>query len=241
MARTSKNAPTRRPAKAKGTLPAPKVGPRRLLVPWHRRTPFRVAGGVVIVSLLGVAAWQVLRVRAGAAERREAQGAVRQFERRLNLLQSSLQEVAESMSSDPERFRSGEMPAEEFKAATDTWLQEFRRMVGELQGRQVPPELEESKALYIQGATIYIDAIKAFQLAAAAEDPALREQAIDHGSTVFYHAGFVLGNGQRALQEEKRRLGIDQGAAGEPLDLPIQIPQEDPPGRPAPAPSPAPG
>lgn len=240
MANTRKGAPARRPVKAKGTLPAPRVAPARAYRPIHRRPGVLIAAGIVLAALVGVAIWQTVAWRQRARGREELAAAIRRFDRAVALLQAPVRDVLVQMTSSPDGLASGQVSADDFRAQTEKWTTELRRLADELRTRSVPTELDEARSMMIQGAALYLDAAKVLALAASAEDAALRDQVLAEGRNVLYHADFVWGNGQRTLQQIKRDLGLAREGETPLLDTPRQEPQEEAPPASGQAPVPVP-
>ncbi|MGH2709486.1 MAG: hypothetical protein ACRDJK_14500, partial [Actinomycetota bacterium] len=124
---------------------------------------------------------------------------------------------------------------EQFKAQSDTWMEGFQKLYRELQRRdgEVPAHLQETNALFAQGAVLYVDAAKAFQSAALATEPAVRDLVLEQGKTLVYHAGVVFGNGIRAFERQKRRLEMRATELRSVLDGPVLVPEETVPAQPA--------
>lgn len=216
----------KRPIKARGAAPAPKVAPRRVSVVWYRKRSVQIVGALGVLAVLGVAVLLFFQWRRGVEERRREQRAIRQFDRSISVLAVSLQKTEQEMSTEPQRFKSGELSQEDFKKKTEEWQNAFTDLSTELRQKTVPDKLEESRALLVEGAVLYLDAVKVFQTAAAIQDQALRDQALQQGTNIANHAGFSLGMGRRSLEREKRLAGIaSEGASF--LDQPIPLPEEE--------------
>lgn len=228
MARKRRAVETRRPVKARGTLPAPRVAPRRTRVAWYRRRQVQIVGALVLLGAIALGVQQFSRFRERAEQLRSQRRDVEQFERSLSVLTLSIQTTDQEMASEPARLRSGELSAENFKTKTDQWIAAFKKLGDELRGKDVPSGLEEARALFVQGAVLYLDAVKVFQLAAAQTDPVLRDQGLQDAVNIAGHAGFAFGMGSRSLEEEKARLGIgEEGRSRQLLDQPIPLPEEE--------------
>ncbi len=234
MRTSQRNSASRRPAKAKGTLPSPVVAPRRIHRAWYRRPGILALAGLVLVTLLGFGVWKGLQARARSQERTQQQRAVRLYERNLALLQAPTRNIFQELNQSPEEFRTAKLTREQFKAQSDAWVEGFQKLYRELQRRdgEAPGHLQEANALFAQGAVLYIDAAKSFQTAALATEPTVRDLALEQGRTLAYHAGVVFGNGIRALERQKRRLEMEGSELSSILDEPVLIPEEAVPTQP---------
>lgn len=228
-----KKTPARRPVKARGSLPAPRVAPtRRPRVVWYRRRRIQIAGGVFLVGLVALGVWLFLDAR---AEAREARRAVERFDRAVSAMVASASDALGEMSSAPEEFRTGSLPADEFLKRTEAWLTALRQVDSRLRARAVPGSLTESRALLVQGIVLFIDAAKSFQAAAKLTDAPLRDDAIGQGRNVALHAAAVFAMGRRELLKAKQEIGLPISEAERPLlQQEIQLPTEEAPPPPPP-------
>lgn len=229
MAKTTKTQPQRKPVRARGAVPVPKVAPKRVRRAWYQQRPIQVIGALLIVAFVAILVKAGLDFKATRDQRKENLRAVEQFERAVQLLQGPNSEVFTAFNKAPGDFQAGAMSAADFKAQTDTWLETMRKLDQGLRKRQIPtglPSLEEARALLVQGTMVYIDAVKSFELAAGLTDPAQRDAAIAQGNNLKHHADAVYAMGQRRLQRLKTSLG---GKGGEDLLGPVQLPNEQAP------------
>ncbi|HLF69877.1 MAG TPA: hypothetical protein VI541_02855 [Actinomycetota bacterium] len=232
----------RRPAKARGTIAVPRMSPKRVLTPWYRRGPSIAAMVVILLGLLGLGVKVFQDIQSRSKSQKQERQTVQLFQRGLQILQSPMQDVFTSINTAPDDFKAGKLSPEDFKRETLTWLEAFRRLDAGIRSRQIPSgqrALEESKVLLLQGAVVYIDAVKMFGLAASQATPELRDQVIDQARATFAHATDVFGMGQRQLAGEMRRLGLERKDPTKPnplLDQPLKLPSETPPPPPPDAP-----
>lgn len=239
MGKRRRNTEVRKPIKAKGVLPAPRVSPARVHVAWHKRRSVQVVLVLVGVVTIGLAAWQFMRARSraeeGAAKRRE----VRQFERSLTVAEGNLNKVLTEMTSIPDQFKSGQVSGADLKAKTEEWLKSLRELDGTLRTRQTPQRLLDARASLLQGVVVYIDAAKVFQLAADSTDASVRDRAVAQGRNLVMHGASVYQVGQLALAREKVRVGLvneeeAQNVEGQEIPLPEEeAPQPEPTAAPA--------
>lgn len=239
MARKRKRAAPRGPAKVSGALPAPKVSPARVRLPWYRRRVFQILLALGAVGLVSLGIWQFLAFRERSDQKERERRVVREFERAISLSEDTLDRVFKEMTSLPEQLKTGEIAAPEFTAKADKWLADLRDLDTELRQRTTPRRLQETRSLLVQGVLVFIDAAKTFELAAKTSDVTLRDSLIEQGRNLAIHAGSVYGSGLRALALERVRVGLaTEEEAGFLLDQPPQLPPEN---APSPEPSPAPG
>ena len=226
MAGKKKAEVTRRPVKARGSLPAPRVAPRRVRLPIYKRRPVQIVGGVVLLILLLIGFLQFRKAQQRAEARRNEKSAVRRFDSSIKLIETSIQTPRSEMSTVPEQFNGGQMDANAFKAKTDEWLKALRDASKKLSEKDPPSGLEETRALLYQGVIGYIDATKTFQIAAAAEGE-LRKKGVDEGRNLTDHAAKLFGLGKRELIKQKKRVGLQDPDARLFLDQPIPLPAEE--------------
>lgn len=239
MPSKKKTEPTRRPVKARGALPAPRVAPRRVRVPVHRRRPVQIVAILLILVIAGVTFQQVSQARDEAAERAAKKSAVRGFVNSFRAkVETPVNKVVGEMSQVPEQFRSGSTDAASFKTKTDEWLKALRDAATSLAEKEVQPSLEETRALFHHGAILFIDAVKVYQSAAVQTDVGQRDALLDEGRNLTDHAGKVFGLGIRALIIEQTRAGLSvpETDKAQFVDRPIPLPQEEVPAQPAPPP-----
>lgn len=232
MAKTTKNAPVRKPIKARGALPVPRQAPKRSFVPWYRRRGNQVIGGIVALALVGLGIKMGLDIKDRSETKKQNIAAVRRFENKLQLLQSPMQDIFTAMNQAPKEFLDGKLSPEDFKEQTETWLTEMRKLDSGLRQREIPPNqvaLIEARALLVRGTVVYIDGIKSYQLASTLTDPAARQQAVALGNNTIAHGTSVFGMGQRAIEDLKKRYGLVKDDILGPVDLP---PEEAPPAPP---------
>lgn len=229
-------APQRKVVKARGAIPAPVTAPKRVHVPWYRKRPYQ-AGLAFLLILVVLFVYNIYSDLSDDRERKRLEvRSVEQFERKLQLLNAPLTEVFQSLQTAPDAFLQGALPQEEYSAQANGWLEEFRKLYTGIKEAQVPPELEglvQAKALYAQGAVIYVDAAKVYIQATAltGED---RQAAIALGRNLLSHGGAVATEGERAFLTLKEELELNESE----LILPEpQIPEEQ---APAPAAPPVP-
>lgn len=241
--RKKKPPPPRKTVKAKGAIPTPVVAPKRVVLPWYKKRGNQV--GVAFLSLLLILF--LVNVFSDLKDSREKKRlevrAVEQFERKVSLLNAPLNAVFQSIQPTTDGLVAGTVPVEDYRKAADIWLQEFRKLYVGIKDSKVPSDLEslvEAKALYSQGALIYVDAAKVYIQAAAAAGPD-REAALTLAENLLTHAGAVASMGEREFQRLKNDLELNDPVVELPEAL---IPEEEaplPPAAPVPVDPAAPG
>ena len=247
MGKNPKRSPPRRPVKAKGTIPAPKVTPRRTRRVWYKQRQVQIVGGIVLLALLGFGVQQFFAWRSRSKAAETERRAVTTFFNALQILQTDREESLRAMAVSPDAFKNGQITAEDYKAQAQKWLSFFQRMASELRSQSPPASLLDVRARFVESTVIYIDAVRTFQMAAQATDVAVRDQAILLGQREAAHAGTIFENAVVALQKERVRVGLAE--EGEARVSTPSLPEEDvqpgtdtaPPAQPPPAPpSPSP-
>ena len=236
MAKTKQ--PVRKPVKARGALPSPRVAPQRDTTPWHQKTKYRVAIGVAVLLLLALAAKLVLDARDRAEQRRRDIRSIEQFERKVQDLNLEIQPTYEAIGQVPGAFLAGALPPAEYRTQAESWVQGFRQLNRGIRSLEVPARLEslqEAKASYVQGTTIYIDAAKMFVSAADAPDPGARERATVLARNTLLHGAAIYGMGDRALTQLRNEYDLNDP----PRDVPAPTLPEEEVSLPPPPPPPA--
>lgn len=250
MAKRAKHPAPRKPVKARGALPAPRVAPDRVSTVWYRRRAYQfVAAGILVVLIVvGVNIWLDQRQKSRARERDIR--AIGQFERKLQLLQTPITTLVEAMNEAPTAFLAGTLPPDQYRAQAEGWVAEFQKVYQGLRSGALGSgldELEEARGSYVQGSAIFVDAAKSLALAARFGDAAGREEAIKQGRNLFTHGSAVLDMGARQLQKLRLRFGLNEGQEDSQLPA-VQLPDLElapatptPPETPIPVPESPPG
>ena len=233
MARSPKKAPPRKPVKARGALPTPRVAPKRVRRKWYQFREVQIFGAILVLVLIGVGLKVFSDIRKADKAHDQKVTAVKRFTNKVQLAQSGMQDVFSAMNQAPQDLKAGKMTAEEFKKQTDVWLTKLRELDGKL--RQPvpasPPQLQEAQAHFVDGTLVYIDAIKSFALAGSLTDTTLRDQAIQQANNLLSHGTHIYGLAQRIIAKLQLSLGITKESknSNNPLTEPIQLPQEEAP------------
>ena len=207
VGKNTKTAPARRPVKARGTIPVPKVGHRAARLPWYRNRQVQLIGGLIVLVVLGVAASQVAAWRHRVNERAADRKAVKAFNDRITAIQGQIIEPLNGVQAVPEQFRNGQIKADAYNDATGKWLASFQRMASDLRSMSPPDELSATRAHFVESAVVFVDATRTYQLAA---------REMNHAETMYTNA-------LKELDTVKKRVGLPAGTQpSEP-----ELPQED--------------
>jgi hypothetical protein len=230
MAKSNKQATQRRPIKARGALPSPRTAPQRVTRVWYKRPGYRLVGAALLILLIAGTVATVLNIRESSRIRNRDVQAVRQFERKVQLLQTPATSTFQAMNQAPGEFLLGTMPPEEFRSQAEGWSEEFRKLNAGLKSGALgtPLEtLEEARGLYVQGTMFYIDAAKSFALASRFSAAPDRQEAIRLGRNLLAHGAAVVGMGERQMQKLRNRFGLNPETGTPPQELPVQLPEEE--------------
>ncbi|MGI8427556.1 MAG: hypothetical protein ACR2FO_09325 [Actinomycetota bacterium] len=241
MAKTAKKPPPRKPVRARGAIPVPKTAPPRSRSAWYHRSGYQLIAIAVGIALIGT----VLKVGGDWLRTRKETKvntqAVRKFDRKYQLAKSPLGEVLSSMAAAPDGVTSGKLPPPELKKQADLWLTEFRKLDTQLRSTDIPPglpELDETRALLVQGNIVLIDSVKSLQLGATTPDTATRDLALKQSLNIAAHGQNLVTSGETKLTALKVRFGVGKrpatpDGAAESSPAPIQLPSEEAPTAPA--------
>jgi type II secretory pathway pseudopilin PulG len=236
----NKSAPTRRPVKAKGTIPVPRVGHRPHRRAWYKNRQVQVMGALIGVILIGFAVYQVKTWRDRTNAAKEERQAVEAFNRKMQEIQGTISTPYGEMLATPEQFRNGQISVDDYRKKAQEWLAAFQRMATEYRSQNPPQSLLDARARLVEAAVLWIDATRTFQLAAQTTEPAVRDQAILLASRLANQADQVYTNGLKALSREQRRVGLDAGTDSAEIDTPVILDEDaggTPPAEPTPAPA----
>lgn len=231
MVKSTKAPPPRKPVKARGALQTPKSTPQRGHQRWYSQPGWQLVAMAVAIAVIGGTwagggAWLDAR-----KENRVHRSAVARFDRSYSALRSPVVDVLSAMATKTGELASGTVSGADFETQAKPWLAELRKMDAGLRRRTIPPELrelEESRAVLVQGYLVYIDAVKVYSVAASSPDPGLKDAAIKQGNNLAAHAGSIVQTGEAMLQSLKTRFDLGEppaqpegsGAAEQPIKLP---------------------
>jgi uncharacterized protein HemX len=233
MARSTKKAPPRKPVKARGALPTPRVAPKRVRRKWYQFREAQIFGAILVLVLIGVGLKIFSDVRKEAKAHDQKVTAVKRFTNKVQLAQTGMQDIFSAINQAPQDLKDGKMTPEDFKKQTDVWLEKLRGLDTKL--RQpvpaTPSQLQEAQAQFVDGTLVYIDAVKSYALAASLTDTTLRDNAIQQGNNLITHGTSIYGLAQRTIEKLRLSLGITKKSSttNNPLTGPIQLPSEEAP------------
>jgi type II secretory pathway pseudopilin PulG len=241
----NKSAPARRPVKAKGTIPVPRVGHRPPRRAWYKNRQTQLIGALIGIILAGFAVYEVKAWRDRTNAAKQERQAVEGFNRKMQEIQGTISTPYGEMLAVPEQFKNGQISVDDYRKKAQEWLAAFQRMASGYRSQNPPRSLLDARARLVEAAVLWIDATRTFQLAAQATEPAVRDQAILLASRLANQADQIYTNGLKALAREQRRVGLDAGSGSAEIDTPVILdedaggtpPAEPPPAEPAPAPT----
>ena len=240
MSPKSKSTPSRPPVKAKSSLPAPKVAPRREHVAWYRRRPVQVLLGLAVLLVGFIAISTGLRTwHRHQATMRVKQG-VKSFDATYKTAITPLGNFLTQVNNTPQQFAGGLMPQATYVSQTAQWEATFNALFNQLSSASPPKAIQGARGLLVQGTDIFLDGVKVFQAAAATTDPKQRNNIVDQGRNIIFHATSVFKN---ATVEEARVVAayhLPTGAPASALDELPDAPAPAAPAAPAVSPSPSP-
>jgi hypothetical protein len=232
MVKSNKQTAPRKPIKARGALPTPRMAPARVTKVWYKRRGNQLIGVALILVLTVIGITTALNIRESSRTRARDVKAIRQFDRKVQLLQTAGSTVFQSVNQAPTDFLAGTMPAEEYRVQAERWVEEFRKLNSGLRSGPLGSPLdalEEARGLYVQGTVIYVDAAKSLALASRFSATPDREEAIKQGRNLLTHGSAVLSMGERQMQKLKDRFGLNQNqeTGTPPQQIPVQLPEEE--------------
>jgi len=238
MSPKSKSTPSRPPLKAKSSLPAPRVAPKRVHVPWYRRRPLQILLGLVVLLAAFIVISTGLRTWHRHQATMRAKKGVQAFDAMYKSAITPLGNFLTQVNNTPQQFAGGLMPQATYVSQTAQWLATFRALSGQLSSASPPHAIQGARGLLLQGTAVFIDGIKVFQAAGATTDTTQRKDLVDLGRTIIFHATSVFKN---ATVEEAKVVAAFHLQIGAPPSALLELP--DAPAEvapPAPAVSPVP-
>ena len=237
MAKSAKNAPPRKPVRARGALPVPKSAPKRSRSAWYMLPGYQLVAIAVGIALIGT----FLKVGGdwlhSRKDRQANTQAVRKFDQKYQLAKAPASQILPGLAGISGDIKSGKLTAADLKKQTDGWLAELRKLDTSLRSATIPPtlpELDEVRAALVQGNVVGIDAVKGIQLAAANADAGAKEQALKLVLNVAGHSQNITTAAEAKLAALKVRFGVGRRPAASsdtaPGPAPIQLPSEESPG-----------
>lgn len=224
MAKSKSSSSSRAPVKVRGSLRAPVQAPHRNMTPLHKRRSTLIIGAVVLLSLIALVIWAIMQNR---SEARAIEREIDKFDRSLSVKFEGPASVTEEISTSPDAFQQGEITAEEFKAQAEGWLTIYRTLHAELREMETPAQVEDARALLVQGTAVALDAIKSFLLATELPEGDGRAKAITQGRSILDHSQAVLFMGRRSLELTKVEFGLTPAEGNQVLEIQAPLPEED--------------
>jgi hypothetical protein len=240
MSPKSRATPTRPPVRSKTALPAPRVAPRRIRIPWHQRRPVQVVLALIVVGLLVLGVTQGLSTWHHHEATMKAKKGVKAFDAAYQTGLTPLSNFFTQVNNSPQQFVGGVMPQATYATQTAQWLATFQALRKQLSDASPPKAIQGQRGLLLQATDIFIDGVKEMQLAGTVSDTSLRKTLTDQGRNIIFHGTSVFKNAQIEEAKVVRSFHLTIGApASALLQLP-DAPAENAPPAPAPSPVPSP-
>ncbi|HEU5001338.1 MAG TPA: hypothetical protein VFW71_00975 [Actinomycetota bacterium] len=223
-----KNAPARPPVKAKSALPAPRMAPKRVHIPWHRHTWVRIVGLLVVVALVIVGALQVHSFWKHHTTTSHSKAQVKTFDAQFQSELSPIGTFLTQAQNSPPQYAGGLMTQANYVSQTAQWYTTMETLSKQLNAAKVPPILAKAKAELIQGVQVFIDAINQFSLAGTTTDKNIAAQLVQLGTNTVTHAETVFSDGaqEEAIVVHAFGLPLPSGETPAVLQSPPAAPPE---------------
>lgn len=232
--------PSRPPVRSKTALPAPKVAPKRIRIPWHQRRPIQVVLGIVVLGLLAIAVSVGLSTWHHHQATLRAKKGIQTFDTQYQAELTPLSNFFTQVNNSPGQYAAGLMTQATFATQTAQWLATFEALRNQLSSASPPRPIQGARGLLMQGADIFIDGVKALQLAGTVTDPKLRQTLIDQGRNIIFHGTSVFSNATVAEAQVVHDYHIKTSATAANLQQLPAAPAENAPPQATPSPSPSP-
>ncbi len=238
MSPKSRATPSRPPVRSKTALPAPRVAPKRIRVPWHQRRPVQVVIAVIVLGLLVLVVTQGLSTWHHHQATMKAKKGVKAFDAAYQTELTPLSNFFTQVNNSPQQYVGGVMSQATYATQTAQWLATFQALRKQLSDAGPPRAIQGARGLLVQATDIFIDGVKELQLAGTVSDPKLRQTLVDQGRSVIFHGTSVFKNAQIEEAKVVKSFHLTIGApASALLQLPDAPPENAPP---APSPTPVP-
>jgi hypothetical protein len=216
------------------------VAPKRIRVPWHQRRPVQAFLAIVVIGLLVLGVTQGLKAWQHHTATMKAKKGVKTFDSAYQAELTPLSNFFTQVNNSPQQYAGGLMTQATYATQTAQWLATFQALRKQLSDASPPRAIQGARGLLMQATDIFIDGVKALQLAGAVNDPNLRQSLIDQGRTIIYHGTSVFKNAQIEEAKVVRSFHLPISApASALLQLP-DAPAENAPPAPSPTPVPSP-
>ena len=238
MSPKSRTTPTRPPVRSKTALPAPRVAPKRIRVPWHQRRPVQGILALIVLGLLVLAVTHAWSAWDHHQATMKAKKGVKAFDASYQTDLTPLSNFFTQVNNSPQQYVGGVMSQATYATQTAQWLVTFETLRKQLSDASPPRVIQGARGLLVQSTDIFIDGVKEMQLAGTVSDPKLRQTLVDQGRNVIFHGTSVFKNAQIAEAKVVKSFHLTIGApASALLQLPDAPPENAPP---APSPTPVP-
>ncbi len=239
MSPKSKSTPSRPPVRSKTALPAPRVAPKRIRIPWHQRRPVQVVLALVVVGLLVLGVTSGLSTWHNHQATMKAKKGVRAFDAQYQTELTPLSNFFTQVNNSPGQYAAGLMPQATYVTQTAQWLATFEALRKQLSDASPPRAIQGARGLLMQATDVFIDGVKELQLAGTVSDANVRKSLIDQGRNIIFHGTSIFKNAQ--IEEAKVVAGFHL-STGAPASALLQLPDapaENAPPAASPTPSPS--
>jgi hypothetical protein len=240
MSPKSRATPTRPPVRSKTALPAPRVAPKRIRVPWHQRRPLQVLLALIVLGLLVLGVTRAWSTWDHHQATMKAKKGVKAFDAAYQTGLTPLSNFFTQVNNSPQQYVGGIMPQATYATQTAQWLATFETLRKQLSDASPPKVIQGPRGLLMQSTDIFIDGVKEMQLAGTVSDPKLRQTLVDQGRNVIFHGTSVFKNSQIEEAKVVKSFHLTIGAPASALLQFPDAPAENAPPAPAPTPVPSP-
>src|SRR5260370_29968198 len=141
MSPKSRATPSRPPVRSKTALPAPRVAPKRIRGPWHRRRPVQVVLALIVLGFLVLAVTQAFSTWDHHQATMKAKKGVKAFDSAYQTDLSPLSNFFTQVNNSPQQYLGGVMSQATYATQTAQWLATFEPLRKHLSPASPPTPL----------------------------------------------------------------------------------------------------
>lgn len=221
-----KGPPARPPARVKSSLPAPRVAPRRVHIPWRRRRSVQVLAGIVVLIVAAIAIRSAHRAWHHHTVTMHTKTAVKIYDGHLQTQLSPLNTFLSQAVNTPPNYLSGSVSQTAYVSQTVQWMTTVQKLRTQVFNSNPPTILKKARSELVQGADLMIDSVNQFQLASTTTDANQRAALVQSATNTLGHAEAVLSDGaqEEALIVVAYKLPLPAGETPASLKVPPQAP-----------------
>ena len=138
MSPKSRATPSRPPVRSKTALPAPRVAPKRIRVPWHQRRPVQVVIALIVLGLLVLVVTQGLSTWHHHQATMKAKKGVKAFDAAYQTELTPLSNFFTQVNNSPQQYVGGVMSQATYATQTAQWLATFEALRKQLSDANPP-------------------------------------------------------------------------------------------------------